>query len=83
MITSFFASFLPVLPFIFALFIGGDIGASIYTFLFKQYFPWVIALGSLSLIVGLIAMYVAKIEDLSLKSLKNDKEDELKEEDAE
>lgn len=70
MFTSFFAGFIPIIPFIAALFIGGDTGASIYSFFFQKYFPWVIALGSLSVIVGLIAMYVGKIEDLSLKSMK-------------
>lgn len=69
MFISFFAGFLPVIPFIVALIIGGDTGAGIYSFLFNDYFPWVIALGSLSIIIGLIAMYVGKIEDLSLKSM--------------
>ena len=70
MFASFFAGFLPLIPFVVALFIGGDVGAAIYKFLFNDYFPWVIALGSFSIIVGLIAMYVGKIEDLSLKSMK-------------
>ena len=64
------AGFLPVIPFIIALIIGGETGSVIYTFLFSEYYPWVIALGSLSIIVGLVAMYVGKIEDLSLKSMK-------------
>lgn len=69
MFASFFAGFLPVLPFIAALFIGGEVGPAIYKFLFSDYYPWVIALGSVSVLVGLVAMYVGKIEDLSLKSL--------------
>lgn len=73
MFISFFAGFLPVIPFIAALFIGGETGAAIYSFLFTDYFPWVIALGSLSVLVGLIAMYVGKIEDLSLKSMDSNK----------
>ena len=64
MFVSFFAGFLPVIPFIIALIIGGETGSVIYTFLFSEYYPWVIALGSLSIIVGLVAMYVGKIEDL-------------------
>lgn len=70
MFISFFAGFLPVIPFIVALFIGGETGPAIYSFLFSEYYPWVIALGSVSVIIGLIAMYVGKIEDLSLKSMK-------------
>ena len=76
MFISFFAGFLPVVPFIAALFIGGETGPAIYSFLFSQYSPWVIAIGSLSIIVGLAAMYVGKIEDLSLKSMKKKDSDE-------
>ncbi len=75
MFVSFFAGFLPVIPFIVALVIGGEIGPAIYTFLFSDYYPWVIALGSASILVGLIAMYVGKIEDLSLKSMDNKEQD--------
>lgn len=78
MFTSFFAGFVPVIPFIVALIVGGDVGAGIYKFLFTDYFPWVIAVGSLSIIVGLVAMYIAKIEDLSLKSLDKKSDDEKK-----
>ncbi len=73
MYISFFAGFLPVIPFIIALLIGGQAGNAIYTFLFSKYFPYVIALGSLAIVVGLIAMYFEKVEDLSLKSMKKDK----------
>ncbi len=67
---SFFAGFLPVVPFVFALIIGGETGRLIYSFLFDRYFVWVIALGSLSVVVGLVAMYIGKMDDLSLKSIK-------------
>lgn len=73
MFVSFFAGFLPVFPFIVAIIAGGETGHLIYSFLFTDYYPWVIALGSLSIIVGLVAMYVGKIEDLSLKSMKKEK----------
>ena len=73
MFISFFAGFLPLIPFVVALFIGGEIGSAIYTFFFSVYFPWVIALGSLAILVGLVAMYVGKIEDLSLKSMDKEK----------
>ena len=78
MFASFFAGFVPVIPFIIALCIGGNTGAAIYQFLFSDYFPWVIAVGSIAIVVGLIAMYVAKIEDLSLKSMDNKKDKEKK-----
>lgn len=67
MTVSFFAGFLPLIPFVFAIIIGGDIGETISIFLYKQYYPWVIIIGSLALVVGLIAMYVGKLEGLSIK----------------
>ena len=84
MFTSFFAGFIPVIPFVIALFIGGEVGASIYSFIFSGYYPCVIALGSVGIIVGLIAMYIGKIEDLSLKSLeeKQEKDDTTEENQA-
>ena len=65
---SFFAGFLPLLPFVFAIIIGGELGETISLFLYKQYYPWVITVGSLALVVGLIAMYIGKLEGLSIKS---------------
>lgn len=69
MFVSFFAGFVPVIPFIVALFIGGNVGSKIYSFFFNEYYPIVIALGSISVVIGLIAMYVNKVEDMSLKSM--------------
>ena len=74
MFASFFAGFIPVIPFIIALIIGGEVGAAIYSFFFQKYFPLVIAIGSISIVVGLVAMYIGKNEDLSLKSMKKSKE---------
>ena len=64
---SFFAGFIPVIPFILAIIIGGELGENITVFLYKQYYPWVIIMGSFAVVIGLIAMYVNKIEDLSIK----------------
>lgn len=72
MFASFFAGFLPVIPLIVALCIGGETGPAIYKFLFSDYYPWVIAAGSVAILVGLIAMYVGKIESLSVKSMQNE-----------
>lgn len=72
---SFFAGFLPVIPFIVAIIVGGDIGTKIAVFLSKQYYPWVIILGSVAVIFGLIAMYVGKLEGLSIKSTSADKKE--------
>ena len=67
MFVSFFAGALPLIPFIIAICIGGTIGESISVFLYKQYYPWVILLGSLAIVVGLVAMYIGKLEGLSVK----------------
>lgn len=72
MFISFFAGFFPLIPFIVAIMIGGNIGESISVFLYKQYYPWVIVIGSLAILVGLIAMYVGKVEGLSVKKVSAD-----------
>ena len=72
MTVSFFAGGLPLIPFILALIIGGAWGEKISVFLYKQYYPWVIVLGSLAIVVGLIAMYLGKNEGLSVKSVTAD-----------
>lgn len=73
MTISFFAGILPLIPFIVAIIIGGDIGANISNFLYKQFYPWVIVIGSVAILVGLVAMYVGKIEGLSVKQVSTDK----------
>ena len=72
MTASFFGGFLPLIPFIFAMIVGGELGESIAVFLHKQYYPWVIMIGSLAIVAGLLAMYVGKLEGLSVKSVSAD-----------
>jgi hypothetical protein len=69
MTVSFFAGFLPIIPFIASLFIGGETAEAICTFLYNEYYVWVIAGASIAVIIGLIAMYVGKKEGLSVKSV--------------
>ena len=69
MFVSFFAGILPIIPFIIAIIIGGSTGEAISLFLYKQYYPWVIVIGSIAIIIGLIAMYVGKLEGLSVKKV--------------
>lgn len=70
MFLSFFGGVLPVLPFAAALIIGGETGEKIAVFIYKQYYPWVIALAALAVLVGLTAMYIDKY--LSLSSQKSE-----------
>lgn len=78
MMASFFGGLLPLFPFIFALIVGGDLAEKISVFLYDKYYPWVIIVGSIALVFGLIAMYIGKLEGLSIKSVgtNNDKKEE-------
>ena len=76
---SFFAGILPLIPFIIAIIIGGEWGEKISNFLYKQFYPWVIIIGCVAIIIGLIAMYVGKLEGLSVKKVSaNNKEEKTK-----
>ena len=74
MTIAFFGGVLPLIPFIIAIIMGGEGGESLAVFLYKQYYPWVIALASISVLIGLIAMYAGKKEAMSTKSFKNKSE---------
>ena len=69
MTVSFFAGGLPLIPFIVAIIVGGEAGEKIAVFLQKEYYPWVIVTGSVAVLTGLIAMYVGKLEGLSVKNV--------------
>lgn len=79
MTASFFGGLLPLFPFLFALIVGGPLAEKISVFLYDQYYPWVIIVGSFAVVVGLIAMYVGKLEGLSIKSVSAEKAAEEKE----
>ena len=81
MFVSFFAGFLPLIPFVIAIIVGGEFGETLSLFLYKEYYPWVIIVGSIAVVVGLIAMYVGKLQGLSVKKVSADAtQDEQKEE---
>ncbi len=69
MFTSFFAGLLPIFPFIAAIIVGGEFGEKTSVFLYKQYYPVVIIIGSLAIVLGLVAMYFGKLEGLSVKKV--------------
>lgn len=75
MTLSFFGGILPLIPFIVALCIGGETGEAISVFLYDQYYPWVIIAGSVALVIGLFAMYLGKLEGLSIKNVSIDKKE--------
>jgi len=76
MTLSFFGGFVPFFPFLFAIIVGGEIGETIALFCYKTYYPCVIVVGSIAILIGLIAMYVGKMEALSVNkvSAENKKE---------
>ena len=76
MTVSFFAGILPLFPFVFAIIVGGSVGESISIFLYKQFYPWVIVIGSVAIIMGLFAMYIGKLEGLSVKKVSTDNNSE-------
>ena len=58
MTVSFFAGFLPLIPFIVAIIIGGGdggVGEQISLFLQNSYYPVVIAAASISVLIGITA----------------------------
>ena len=73
MTVSFFGGVLPLFPFIFALITGGELAEKISLFIYDKYYPWVIIIGSFAILSGLVAMYVGKLEGLSIKSVSADK----------
>lgn len=78
MSVSFFGGLIPLIPFVFAIIVGGELGETIAVFLHKQYYPWVIMIGSIAVVFGLIAMYVGKLEGLSVKKISTDENEEKK-----
>ena len=73
MAISFWGGFVPVIPFVIALLLGNKTGESITLFFAKQYYPWIITMGSIAIIIGLVAMYVGKLEGLSVKKINSNK----------
>lgn len=80
MTASFFGGVLPLIPFIIAMIVGGEAGEAIALFLYNDYYPWVILAGSIAVVFGLIAMYVGKLEGLSVKKVSADNPAEKPEE---
>ena len=69
MTVSFFAGILPIIPYGIALIIGGETGQAIAKFLYNDYYTWVILGASVSVLIGLIGLYVSGEEGLSVKSV--------------
>ncbi|MBQ7138112.1 MAG: hypothetical protein IJO39_03850 [Clostridia bacterium] len=69
---AFFGGIIPLPFFLAALVIGGGIGEKMTIFFYNNFYPWVIALASVAVVIGTIAMYIGKIEGLSVKKVAAD-----------
>ena len=76
---AFWGGIIPLVPFIIAIIIGGETGQAVSTFLYDKYYPWVSALASIAVVIGLIGMYIGGKEALSAKSLGTKKKKKEKE----
>ena len=73
MTVAFFGGILPLVFFIVAIIVGGTTGEKIAVFMADEVYPVVIALASISVLIGWIAMYVGKEESLSVNEMKQKK----------
>lgn len=71
MTVSFFGGIIPLVPFIIAIIVGGTTGEAIALFLYQKVYVWIIAVASIAVLVGLVAMYVGKKQSLSIKKINN------------
>lgn len=69
---SFFAGGLPIIPFIFALIVGGDTGEAIAVFLYKKYYPVVIITACIAVVVGMVGVYITKQHSLTMHDSTNE-----------
>jgi hypothetical protein len=56
---SLFAGALSVIGYVAALIIGGDTAGEICKFIYKDFYPVIIYMSSISILIGLVKMYVA------------------------
>lgn len=56
---SLFAGALSVIGYVVAMIFGGDTAAAICKFIYKDFYPIIIYIASVSILVGLVKMYVA------------------------
>lgn len=73
MTVAFFGGILPLVFFIVAIIVGGTSGEKITVFMADEVYPVIIALASIAVLIGWIAMYVGKEEGLSINKMKNKK----------
>lgn len=68
---TLFAGALSLLGYIVAMFIGGETATAFCAFIYKEYFPWVIRICSISTGFGLVGMYLNKMRALTIATEDN------------
>ena len=72
---TLFAGALALLGYIVALIIGGETATALCSFIYTQYFPWVIRICSVTVGFGLIGMYFDKKKALVVNTTDTDEEE--------
>lgn len=68
MMVAFFTGFIPVIPFIIAIIIGGTTGEAIALFMYNKVYPFSFVVASVAVLIGLLAMYIRGEKSLSVES---------------
>lgn len=64
-LATLFAGALSFVGYLVALVIGGEAATALCAFIYKEYFPWVIRICSISVGCGLVGMYLEKTKALT------------------
>ena len=70
---AFWGGIIPLAPFIVAFIVGGTYGEKIVLFFYNKYYKVIIILASISVVIGLISMYLGKQKSLSTESFEKNK----------
>ena len=68
MMFAFFIGFIPVIPFMVAIIVGGSTGESIALYMYNKVYPVAFVVASVSVITGLFAMYIRGKKSMSVES---------------
>ena len=61
-----------VVGFVVSMIIGGDVATQICTFIYKEFFHYLILFGGVVVLIGLLAMYLSGEKSLSVNKKKKD-----------
>lgn len=68
MMFAFFIGFIPVIPFMVAIIVGGSTGESIALYMYNKVYPVAFVVASASVVTGLLAMYIRGKKSMSVES---------------